>query len=192
MNWLDLILLALLLLAAYAGWCLRGLILVAVGFSVTFGPWLSLKAAPHLAPILEPLVHGMVRPEALAFWIVLAASTAGLLLLFHGLAGTLEAVKLAWVDRGTGALAALVLAFCLGAFLFLDVVARQPGPNTDQLMRKSWFCTQAFPRSPRLGKPFENFLESLFASGDAGKMAGTESKAPAKAPAKHHPGRHKL
>src|SRR4051812_39803548 len=169
MNWLDFIFAGLLLLVAYAGWCLRGLFLVAAAFSITLGPWLALKLQPLLGPRLDPMVHPVVPGDTLAFWLVLVLATAAVLLLFHALAGTLEALRLSWLDRGAGALASLGLAFCLGAFLFLDVVAHNPGPRTGELMQQSWFCKTAFPQAPHLGKPFESFMEGVFESGQTGK-----------------------
>ncbi len=176
MNWVDAAVVLLLALAAYAGWCLRGLVLLAVAACLAAAPWCADWGRRWLGPWLDARIHATLNGYEAAYWLCLLLCVLLLLLFFRILAGIFKTLKLSWLDQGLGALLVAGLAFVFLSVFFMRVLPRYSAPRADQTLRRSWFCREAFPPVPPRVPELERLFARLF---DAESSPAPEPRIPA-------------
>jgi uncharacterized membrane protein required for colicin V production len=167
MNWIDFLLLVLLGVAVYAGWCLRGLMLVAAGLALILAPLTAGLFAPVLGPRLHPYVMDFFPGVQAAFWLVVALVAFLFFLVFRLLSGLFENLKLGWLDQSLGAAFMALVVFYMSSVFFLQVVAKNPGAKTGPAMKGSWFCRKAFPQAKLRLPSVEDYVARLFPAREA-------------------------
>jgi hypothetical protein len=140
LNTWDFVFLAGLALAALAGWRLKSLPLLGLGFAAALAPVAAgLWKHPLGAILVDSMGGRSLRPnqDQVAWWLILLLSGFALLLLFGGLSKMLAAVHLESLDRAFGAF--LVGTIFLGLLsLNLGALEKRCGGDMRHSLQRSW------------------------------------------------------
>ncbi|MFQ5859967.1 MAG: CvpA family protein [Dehalococcoidia bacterium] len=136
MNWIDILILILLALAAFVGWKLGIIRVVVTLVGIALGIYLAGQGYETVAKVTDLFVTSDNGAKVLAFIIIFGGVMVGAVVVSRMVKGLLRRLMLGWVDQAAGM--ALWVAI-VGAILatFLTLVASFPVLGLESTIRSS-------------------------------------------------------
>lgn len=164
MNYWDIALIFLLLFGAWAGWRLKSLPLLGLGFAFALAPLAARAWAPDLGKFLVAQLGAkglQGHQQAFAYWIILAAAAVAIFYAFGALSSVFKALQLGTLDRAFGA---FMICATILAILSLNLRAWsfKLEPSWRSSLESSYSWGALHPQSaPRWAEKVEQSLPSM-------------------------------
>jgi hypothetical protein len=169
--------------AAFAGWKLRSLVMLGIGFALVLAPAVAeALQSPVAASLGTRFSYFDGQHEALVFWMLIILSGLLIFFLFHGLSRTFESLLLGGLDKGFGA---LILGGALFLWISYALIYVTPQLVRTSPLRQTIQQSYAYQQLSRLKPQVEKIEKQIEKSGSL-KDTSQKKGAP-KGPTSNHP-----